>query len=36
VLQKVHEGPAVREFLHRCQRQVQAAAGVRVLNVSLT
>jgi hypothetical protein len=31
LLQEMHEGPAVREQLHQCQREVQAAAGVRVL-----
>jgi hypothetical protein len=29
----MHEGPAVREQLHQREREVQAAAGVRVLSV---
>jgi hypothetical protein len=31
MLQALHEGQAVREFLYRGEQQVQAAAGVRML-----
>jgi hypothetical protein len=35
VLQALHEGPAVREFLHQRQGQVPPAAGVRMLTILL-
>jgi hypothetical protein len=31
LLQEMHEGPAVRELVHQRQREVQAAAGLRML-----
>jgi S1-C subfamily serine protease len=34
LLQEMFEGPAVRERVHRCNSQVQAAAGVRVLGLT--
>jgi hypothetical protein len=35
LLQAMLEGAAVRQLLHQCQREVQAATGVRVLAMKL-
>ena len=32
LLQEMHEGTAVRQLLHQRQREVQAAAGMRMLS----